>query len=103
MASFASNTPASAGCLQVLPPFQSLFRRTAQRVRRSAIESRECMIELRPESVLFVRPFLAITAGIVVLFVGKALNRRFGPLREYNVPEPVTGGLLVAITLWLVF
>jgi len=61
------------------------------------------MIEIRPESVLFVRPFLAITAGIVVLFVGKALNGRFGPLREYNVPEPVTGGLLVAITLWLVF
>ena len=73
------------------------FRRGADRRSRSE------MIELRPDSVLFVRPFLAITAGIVVLFVGKALNGRFGPLREYNIPEPVTGGLLVASALWLVY
>ena len=55
------------------------------------------MIELQSEGVLFVRPFLAVTAGIVVLFVGKALNRRVAILREYNIPEPVTGGLLFAI------
>ena len=61
------------------------------------------MIELRADSALFVRPFLAITAGIVVLFVGKAFNRRFGALREFNIPEPVSGGLLLAIALWLVY
>jgi ESS family glutamate:Na+ symporter len=60
------------------------------------------MIEIRPDAVLFVRPFLAVTAGILVLFVGKAFNRRFALFREYNIPEPVTGGLLIAVSLWLV-
>ena len=59
------------------------------------------MIELQADGVLFVRPFLAVTVGIVVLFIGKALNERFRLLREYNIPEPVTSGLLVAIALWL--
>lgn len=59
------------------------------------------MIELLPDGVLFVRPFLAVTVGIVVLFIGKALNERFRLLREYNIPEPVTSGLLVAAALWL--
>jgi glutamate:Na+ symporter, ESS family len=61
------------------------------------------MVELQADGVVFVRPFLAVTAGIVVLFIGKALNRRFAPLREYNIPEPVTGGLLFAAVFWLVF
>ena len=60
------------------------------------------MIELQSEGVLFVRPFLAVTAGIVVLFIGKALNQRVAFLREYNIPEPVTGGLLFAAAFWLV-
>jgi ESS family glutamate:Na+ symporter len=61
------------------------------------------MIELRPENVVFVRAFLATTAGILVLFVGKALNLRVRTLREYNIPEPVTGGLLVALAVWAVY
>lgn len=59
------------------------------------------MIELQADGILFVRPFLAVTVGILVLFLGKALNERFRPLREYNIPEPVTSGLLVAVSLWL--
>jgi glutamate:Na+ symporter, ESS family len=61
------------------------------------------MIELQPDGVLFLRSFLAVTTGIVVLFVGKALNRRFSVLREYNIPEPVTGGLLFATAFWLLY
>ena len=38
-----------------------------------------------------------------MLFAGKALNRRVGPLREYNIPEPVTGGLLFAAAFLLVY
>ena len=68
-----------------------------------AVGSSTRMIEIRPDDVLFVRPLLAVTAGILVLFVGKALNRRFGAFREFNIPEPVTGGLLIAVTLWLVY
>jgi glutamate:Na+ symporter, ESS family len=61
------------------------------------------MIELQPGSVLFVRSFLTVTAGIVVLFVGKALNRRISLLREYNIPEPVTGGLVFASAFGLLY
>ena len=55
------------------------------------------MFELDAQQVLHVRPFLSVTTGIVVLFVGKALNQRFALLREYNIPEPVTAGLLFAV------
>ncbi len=61
------------------------------------------MFDLDAQQVLHVRPFLSVTAGIVVLFVGKALNQRFAPLREYNIPEPVTGGLLFSIAFALAY
>lgn len=38
-----------------------------------------------------VRSFLTVTLGILVLFLGKALNKRFAILREFTIPEPVSG------------
>lgn len=61
------------------------------------------MIALDADQVLHVRPFLSVTAGVIVLFVGKMLNERFAGLREYNIPEPVTGGLLFSIAFGLVY
>ncbi|APO67364.1 sodium/glutamate symporter protein [Rhizobium gallicum] len=61
------------------------------------------MIALDAEHVLHVRPFLSVTAAIVVLFVGKALNQRLAVLRKYNIPEPVTGGLLFSVTFGLLY
>jgi ESS family glutamate:Na+ symporter len=61
------------------------------------------MLELGAPRALHIPPFLSVTAAIVVLFVGKALNRRFAPLREFNIPEPVTGGLLVALATGLTY
>ena len=40
--------------------------------------------------------FIAYTIGIVVFFAGMSLNARIRLLRDYNIPEPVTGGLLAA-------
>jgi len=59
------------------------------------------MIELQADGTVLVRAFLAVTLGILALFTGKALNARIGPLREYNIPEPVTGGLLFAAAFLL--
>ncbi|HSO07342.1 MAG TPA: sodium/glutamate symporter [Pelomicrobium sp.] len=53
------------------------------------------------QGVLNVKPFLSVTAGIAVLFVGKALNGRIALLRNYNIPEPVTGGLLFSFAFLL--
>ena len=41
--------------------------------------------------------FLTFTISIVVFFVGGSLNRWIAPLRRWNIPEAVTGGLLAAL------
>ena len=61
------------------------------------------MFELDAEQVLHVRAFLSVTAGILVLFAGKFLNGRLAALREFNIPEPVTGGLLLAVAFGAVY
>lgn len=57
------------------------------------------MIDFQADGAWQVRPFLSVTTGILVLFIGKWLNAHMSLLRAYNIPEPVTGGLLVAIGL----
>jgi ESS family glutamate:Na+ symporter len=61
------------------------------------------VIDLAPDGLVQVRPFLSVTIAILALFAGKALNRHVRPLREYNIPEPVTGGLLFAVALGVVY
>ncbi|ODT14304.1 MAG: sodium/glutamate symporter [Kaistia sp. SCN 65-12] len=41
--------------------------------------------------------FLSLTIAIVVFFIGAGLNNAFAPLRRWNIPEAVTGGLLAAL------
>ncbi len=50
---------------------------------------------------LHIVSFLAITLGIIVLFVGKRLNNSVPFLREFSIPEPVTGGLLFSALFWM--
>jgi ESS family glutamate:Na+ symporter len=52
----------------------------------------------------FIAPdFLAVTIGIVVYLAGVLITQRVAFLRNFNIPEPVTGGFLAALVLWLVF
>jgi len=44
-----------------------------------------------------------IIVAILVLFLGKYLNRKFDFLRKYNIPEPVTGGLVASLFFWFLF
>jgi len=53
--------------------------------------------------VLQVDAFLALTLGIIVLFVGKRINDVVGFLREFSIPEPVTGGLIFSVLFALVY
>lgn len=39
----------------------------------------------------------SLLAALAVLLVGTLLNRRIGFLARYNIPDPVTGGLLFAV------
>lgn len=54
-----------------------------------------------PEIV--VPAFISVTIGLLVYFVGAFLTRSVGPLRDYNIPEPVSGGLAVALVTWAIF
>ena len=60
------------------------------------------MMELQ-DGVLRLEPFLTVTLGIIVLFVGKRLNSVVGFLREFSIPEPVTGGLLFSVLFAIVY
>jgi glutamate:Na+ symporter, ESS family len=52
----------------------------------------------------FIAPdFLAVTIGIVVYLVGVGITRRVEFLRSFNIPEPVTGGVLAALVLWFLY
>src|SRR5690349_1027815 len=41
-------------------------------------------------------PVSSLLAAVLVLLVGTVVNRRIGILSKYNIPDPITGGLLFA-------
>jgi ESS family glutamate:Na+ symporter len=50
-------------------------------------------------------PLSSLLAAVVVLLIGTLINRRVAFLSMYNIPDPITGGLLfaaVASVVWLV-
>ncbi|PSU36453.1 sodium/glutamate symporter [Photobacterium lutimaris] len=47
--------------------------------------------------------FFAVTIGILVLFIGRQLNSVFKPLKEFSIPEPVTGGILFSVLIALIY
>ncbi|RWX54691.1 sodium/glutamate symporter [Photobacterium chitinilyticum] len=53
--------------------------------------------------ILKLSSFFAVTIGILVLFVGRRLNKMFAPLREFSIPEPVTGGILFSVLIATVY
>ena len=56
-----------------------------------------------PAEIIEIDEFVTLTVGIVVYFAGVAATRRVAFLRDYNVPEAVTGGLFAAIAAFAVF
>jgi len=48
-------------------------------------------------------PRQTIIMAILVLFLGKYLTRKIALFREYNIPEPVTGGVLISLLMGMVF
>ena len=46
-------------------------------------------MELNPRQTLIL--------AILVLFLGRLCNKKIPVLRKYNIPEPVTGGVIVSL------
>ncbi len=53
--------------------------------------------------ILQLDHYFSFTLGIVVLFVGKRVNDAVGFLREFSIPEPVTGGLIASLLIALLY
>ena len=53
--------------------------------------------------ILQFSAFMSVTLGIVVLFVGKRVNDVVVFLREFSIPEPVTGGLIASLLVALLY
>lgn len=53
--------------------------------------------------VLQFSAFFAVTLGIIVLFVGRRVNNAVGFLKEFSIPEPVTGGLIFSLLITLLY
>lgn len=43
-----------------------------------------------------VPDFITVTLGFAVFIIGASINAKVGFLRRFNIPEPVSGGLLVS-------
>jgi ESS family glutamate:Na+ symporter len=49
------------------------------------------------DGVLHFSSFFSVTIGILVLFIGRRLTHKVNFLKEFSIPEPVSGGLLISI------
>lgn len=47
--------------------------------------------------------FYAISIGIIVLFVGRRINEKVRVLKEFSIPDPVSGGILFSVLFSLIY
>jgi len=52
---------------------------------------------------LEIPDFLTATLGFAVYLLGAEINARVATLRSFNIPEPVTGGLLASLVVLLLY
>lgn len=52
---------------------------------------------------IVVPAFISVTLGMIVFFLGAFLTRGVRFLRDYNIPEPVSGGIAMALLTWAYF
>lgn len=54
-------------------------------------------------NVVEVSSFFSVTIGILVLFIGRRVNNAVNFLKNFSIPEPVTGGLIFSILFSLFY
>ncbi|MCT8160939.1 sodium/glutamate symporter [Pseudoruegeria sp. SHC-113] len=57
---------------------------------------------MEPQAIV-VPEFVAVSFGIFVYLLGVQLTRAWKPLREFNIPEPVSGGLAAALLTFALY
>ncbi len=53
------------------------------------------------DNIIEIGPIESSVIAIIVLFLGRFINHNCAPLRRFNIPEPILGGLVVAIIVTL--
>ncbi|MEX0306762.1 MAG: sodium/glutamate symporter [Ruegeria sp.] len=53
--------------------------------------------------IVVIPDFLTATLGFAVYLLGAEINARVAALRSFNIPEPVTGGLLASLAVLLLY
>lgn len=51
-------------------------------------------------AIIKIAAFPTLTLSFIVFFLGAFLTRKVAFLRNYNIPEPVSGGLIAALIVW---
>ncbi len=54
-------------------------------------------MEIVGGNTLQLDDFVTLTLGIIVLFAGITVTNRIAFLQKYNIPEPVTGGIVASV------
>ncbi len=63
-------------------------------------------MEFTSSNVINIDNFVTLTLGIIVLFIGIKITAYVSFFQKYNIPEPVTGGIiasLIGLLLYLIF
>ncbi|WP_144211804.1 sodium/glutamate symporter [Shewanella donghaensis] len=55
------------------------------------------------DGIVQLNSFFTVTVGIIVLFIGRRLNQVVGFLKEFSIPEPVSGGIIFSILFTLIY
>ncbi|WP_285163807.1 sodium/glutamate symporter [Shewanella goraebulensis] len=55
------------------------------------------------DGIVQLNSFFTVTIGIIVLFIGRRLNQVVGFLKEFSIPEPVSGGIIFSILFTLIY
>ena len=53
--------------------------------------------------MVLIDSFMTLTIAIIVFFIGSYITTKVQFLQRFNIPEPVTGGLLAASLSFLLF
>ena len=52
---------------------------------------------------IIIDPYYTLIIATLVLLVGRLLVTKVKILRDFNIPEPVAGGLLAAVIIYLLY
>ena len=54
-------------------------------------------------NTIIINPYYTLIAATLVLLIGRLLVAKIKLLQNFNIPEPVAGGLLMALIIYIIY